>query len=64
MDQTHRVICWALFSIIVVAGLKYVPAYLIEERKLDQQERLMDLKERLHLRNGGAQATSSTRLPL
>lgn len=53
MKETNRVILWVCFTVVIAAGLKYVPAYLVEERKLDQQERVLDIKERVFMKNGG-----------
>lgn len=58
MKETNKVILWICFTIIVAAGLKYIPIYLVEERKLDQQERVLDIKERAFLKNGN-QPTSA-----
>lgn len=46
----------ALFclTILIAAGLKYVPSYLIEQQRLDLQERALDLKEEAFLRQRAA----------
>lgn len=57
MKETNKVILWICFTVIIAAGLKYIPNYLVEERKLDQQERVLDIKERAFMKNG-SQPTS------
>ncbi len=44
---------------MTTAGLKYVPTYLIEQRKLDQQDRILDLKERVYLKANGVPTVSN-----
>ena len=58
MKETNKVILWICFTLLVAAGLKYIPTYLVEERKLDQQERVLDIKERVFMKNGGVPASA------
>jgi hypothetical protein len=53
MKETNKVILWICFTVIITVSLKYVPTYLVEERKLDQEERVLDIKERVFIKNGG-----------
>jgi hypothetical protein len=45
MNDKSRAVLWICFTVLVAAGMKYVPAYLVQERQLDIQERTLDLKE-------------------
>lgn len=36
---------WLCLTVIVAAGLKYVPPYLVQQRQLDLQERALDARE-------------------
>lgn len=58
MKETNKVILWICFTFIIAAGLKYIPVYLVEERKLDQQERVLDIKERAFMKNGSQPASA------
>ncbi len=58
MKETNKVILWICFTVIIAAGLKYIPTYLVEERKLDQQERVLDIKERALMKNGSQPASA------
>ena len=40
---------WLCFTMLAAAGMKYVPPYLLEQRRLDMQERSLDLREEAFL---------------
>lgn len=50
MNDKYKAVTWLCLTVMVTAGLKYVPPYLLEQRRLDQQERVLDIKERVYLR--------------
>jgi hypothetical protein len=45
MKDKNKAILWLCFTVLVATGMKYVPPYLLAERRLDMQERLLDLRE-------------------
>jgi hypothetical protein len=45
MKDKSKVILWLCFTVLVAAGMKYVPPYLLEQRRLDLQERALDMRE-------------------
>jgi hypothetical protein len=45
MKDKSKVVLWICFTVLIATGIKYVPPYLLEERRLDMQERLLDLRE-------------------
>jgi hypothetical protein len=45
MNDKSKAILWICFTALVASGIKYLPPYLIEQRRLDMQERVLDLKE-------------------
>jgi hypothetical protein len=45
MKDNSKAVLWICFTVLVAAGIKYVPPYLVDERRLDMQERLLDLRE-------------------
>ena len=49
MNNKYKAVTWLCLTVMVTAGLKYVPTYLLEQRKLDQQDRVLDIKERVYL---------------
>jgi hypothetical protein len=49
MTDKTKVVMWLCFTVLVAAGMKYVPPYLLEERRLDMQERALDLREEAFL---------------
>lgn len=49
LKQKYPAVCWVCLTILMTAGLKYVPPYLLEQRKLDQLDRVLDLKEQAFL---------------
>jgi hypothetical protein len=49
MKDKSKVVIWLCFTALVAAGIKYMPAYLIEQRKLDIQERALDMREEAFL---------------
>jgi len=58
MKNKNRAINWLCLAVLTTAGLKYVPPYLLEQRKLDQQDRVLDLKERVYLQQHGVPKVS------
>jgi hypothetical protein len=49
MKDKSKVVMWLCFTILVATGMKYVPPYLLEQRKLDMQERALDMREEAFL---------------
>lgn len=45
MNQKSKAIAWICLTVLTATGLKYLPAYLVEEQKLEQADRALDLKE-------------------
>jgi hypothetical protein len=45
MEDKSKVVLWICFTALIAAGMKYVPPYLLEQRRLDMQERVLDLRE-------------------
>jgi hypothetical protein len=45
MKDKTKAVMWLCFTVLIAAGMKYVPPYLIEERMLDMQDRVLDLRE-------------------
>jgi hypothetical protein len=45
MKEKSKAVLWICFTALAAAGIKYVPPYLLEQRRLDMQERLLDLRE-------------------
>jgi len=45
MNDKSKAVLWICFTVLVASGMKYVPPYLLEQRRLDIQERLMDVRE-------------------
>jgi len=45
MNDKSKAVLWICFTVLIAAGVKYVPPYLLEERRMDIQERLLDLRE-------------------
>ncbi len=64
MNQKYKAVCWLCLTILITAGLKYVPTYLVQERALDQQDRVIDLKERAYLQATGTAPTISIPAPV
>jgi hypothetical protein len=60
MKDKNRAIQWLCLALMTTAGLKYVPPYLLEQRKLDLQDRVLDLKEHILLQR---QSTPTVSLP-
>lgn len=58
MNYKYKAITWLCLTVMVTAGLKYVPPYLLEQRKLDQQDRFLDMKERAYLQEKGLPTVS------
>lgn len=52
MPDKLKSVTWICLTLMVTAGLKFVPPYLLEQRKLDQTDRILDLKERVYLEQG------------
>ena len=49
MSDKSKTALWICFTILIAAGIKYVPPYLLEQRRLDMQERALDLREEAFL---------------
>jgi len=49
MKDKSKAVMWLCFTMLVAAGMKYVPPYLLEQRRLDMQERALDLREEAFL---------------
>jgi hypothetical protein len=45
MKDKSKVVLWVCFTVLIASGLKYVPPYLVEQRRLDMQERMLDIRE-------------------
>jgi hypothetical protein len=45
MKDKSKAVLWICFTALVASGLKYIPPYLLEQRRMDMQERLLDLRE-------------------
>ena len=45
MKDKSKVVLWLCFTALVATGMKYLPPYLLEQRRLDMQERALDMKE-------------------
>lgn len=63
MNDKYRPLAWLCLTALVVAGLKYVPPYLLEQRRLDQQDRVLDLKERMYLKQNRVPAADPAPAP-
>jgi hypothetical protein len=50
MKDKTKAIKWLCLTLLVAAGLKYLPSYMVEQRRLDMQERALDLREEAFLR--------------
>ena len=49
MKEKSKLVMWLCFTAIMAAGIKYVPSYLVEQRRLDMQEHVLDLREEAFL---------------
>jgi len=49
MKEKSKAVTWLCLTVLVAAGMKYIPPYLIEQRKLDMQDRMLDLREQAFL---------------
>ena len=58
IKEKSKVLLWLCFTVLVAAGMKYVPAYLVEQRKLDLEERVLDMREEAFLRQRVAPTVS------
>ena len=63
MKDKQKAVTWLCLTVIVTAGLRYVPPYLLEQRRLDQQDRALDFKERVFLKEHGTVAPPTVALP-
>jgi len=59
MNDKYRPVAWACLTALVLAGLRYVPPYLLEQRKLDQQDRVLDLKELMYLKQNAVRTDAA-----
>ena len=50
MKDKSKALKWLCFTILVASGMKYVPTYLLEQQRLDLQDRALDLREEAFLR--------------
>jgi hypothetical protein len=58
MSDKSKTALWICFTILIAAGIKYVPPYLLEQRRLDMQERILDLREDAFLHQKSAPTVS------
>jgi len=49
MNYKSKAVMWLCFTMLMAAGLKYLPTYLIEQRRLDLQQQALDLREEAFL---------------
>jgi len=49
MKDKSKALMWLCFTLLVATGMKYVPPYLLEQRRLDMQERALDIREEAFL---------------
>ncbi len=61
MNDKSKVVLWICFTVLIAAGIKYVPPYLLEQRRLDMQERLLDLREDAFLHQKATPTVSDPR---
>jgi hypothetical protein len=45
MKDKSKAVLWLCFTLLVAAGIKYLPTYFIQQRQLDLQERILDIRE-------------------
>lgn len=50
MKDKSKALMWLCFTVLVATGMKYIPPYLLDQQKLDMQERALDLREEALLR--------------
>jgi len=58
MKEKSKAVMWLCFTVLVATGMKYVPPYLLEQRRLDMQERALDQREEVFLRQRVAPTVS------
>ena len=58
MKDKKGSLLWVCLTILIVAGLKYVPAYMAVQRQLDIEDRALDLKEDSFLHQRSAPTVS------
>lgn len=58
MKDKSKAVMWLCVTLLIAAGIKYVPPYLIEQRKLDMEEHALDLREEAFLRQKVAPTVS------
>ena len=58
MIDKSKAVMWLCFTVLVATGMKYLPPYLVEQRRLDMQERALDLREEAFLRQRVAPTVS------
>ena len=58
MKDKSKAVMWLCFTVLIGAGMKYVPPYLLEQRRLDLQEQALDLREEAFLRQRVAPTVS------
>lgn len=49
MNEKSKAVLWVCFTLLIAAGMKYVPPYLLQQRQLDLQERALDIREEAFL---------------
>ncbi len=58
MKDKNKAVLWLSFCLLIAAGIKYVPTYLVEQRRLDIEDRALDLREEAFLRQQVAPTVS------
>ena len=58
MKDKSKVAMWMCFTVLVAAGMKYVPPYLLDQQRLDMQQRVLDLREEAFLHQKTAPTVS------
>jgi hypothetical protein len=59
MKDKSKAVMWVCFTVLIATGMKYVPPYLLEQRRMDMQDRMLDLQEDAFLHQKVAPPTVS-----
>jgi hypothetical protein len=59
MKEMSKALKWLCLTILVAAGMKYVPAYLVQQRQMDVEDRVLDLREEAFLQQRVAPTVST-----